>query len=148
MWKRGKSGVEERGENRRYHVMTSARQADEFVSYVEDLLQTVGPVRARRMFGGHGFFLEGLMFALVVDNTLYLKADADTVGDFESRGLEAFSYRKQGKWCSIAYYQIPEEALEDIEEMRLWANKAYAVALRAAAAARHRRTRRKGGASR
>lgn len=33
----------------------------------------------------------------------------------------------------MSYYQAPEEALEDSEEMNLWGNKAYAVALKAAA---------------
>ncbi len=109
----------------------------EFVSYVVDLMQSIGPVRAKAMFGGHGVFLDELMFALVADNILYLKVDKDTENEFKDRGLDAFAYRKKGKETSykvikMSYYQVPEEALEDSEEMNLWANKAYSVALRAA----------------
>jgi len=29
-----------------------------FASYIADLMQSVGPVNAKRMFGGHGIFLK------------------------------------------------------------------------------------------
>ncbi|MDH5485613.1 MAG: TfoX/Sxy family protein [Gammaproteobacteria bacterium] len=109
------------------------RNEKEFVTYVVDLMQSIGPVRAKAMFGGAGLFLDGLMFALVADNILYLKADAASAERFKSRGLEAFSYHKQGKNYSMAYFQVPDDALEDAEEMRDWANMAYTVALDAAA---------------
>ncbi|HHJ19832.1 MAG TPA: TfoX family protein [Gammaproteobacteria bacterium] len=104
----------------------------EFVNYVVDLMQLMGPVTARRMFGGHGLFLEGLMFALIADSTLYLKVDDLIGGDFEDRGLEPFSYEKKGKTFKMSYYQAPEEALEEGEEMHQWANLSYGAALRAA----------------
>lgn len=104
----------------------------EFVSYVVDLMQTMGPVYAKRMFGGHGIFLDGLMFGLITDSTLYLKADNATKNDFTDKGLEAFTYIKQGRPCALSYYQAPDEALEDSEEMNLWTIKAYNTALKAA----------------
>ena len=104
----------------------------EFVSYVVELMQTIGPVSAKTMFGGHGIFIDALMFALVFDNVLYLKADNNTVRDFKEKGLEAFTYNKKDKEFKMSYYQAPEEILDDIEEMSVWANKAYGVALRAA----------------
>ena len=105
----------------------------EFVSYVVDLMQSVGPVRAKGMFGGHGIFLDDLMFGLIADSVLYLKADKEVIPEFEEKGLDAFTYIKQGKAFKMSYYQAPEECLEDVDEMNIWANKAYAVALRAAA---------------
>jgi len=104
----------------------------EFVSYVTDLMQAVGPVYVKGMFGGHGVFLDGLMFGLIADNNLFLKVDKESEDDFKERGLEAFTYIRQGKEFSMSYFQAPEEALEDIEVMNLWANKAYDAALRAA----------------
>ena len=109
----------------------------EFVSYVVDLMQSIGPVRAKSMFGGYGLFLDELMFALIANNTLYLKVDKNTEKEFKNRGLEIFTYNKKGKDAScktitMSYYQAPEETLDDSEEMNLWANKAYNVALRAA----------------
>ena len=111
----------------------SMAEKNEFIAYLLELLQTAGPVRAKRMFGGHGFFLGELMFALEADNILYLKADEETAGEFREKGLEAFTYIKQGKPCALSYYQAPEEALESSDERHAWANKAYGAALRVAA---------------
>lgn len=119
-------------------------EQNEFVSYLVELLQTIGPVRAKRMFGGHGFFLDELMFALEADNILYLKGDEETAGEFREKGLEAFTYIKQGKPCSLSYYQAPEEVLESSDEMHVWANKAYGAALRVAAR-KSRRTKKMTG---
>ena len=95
-------------------------------------MQSIGPVRAKRMFGGHGLFLNDLMFALISDGTLYLKADEQSANEFKSKELGAFTYLKKGKACSLSYYQAPEEALEDCDTMNHWANMAYDAALRAA----------------
>jgi DNA transformation protein len=110
----------------------SAADEKEFVSYVVDLMQSIGPVYAKRMFGGHGIFLDGLMFALVADGALYLKADSESEGEFRSIGLGPFSYRKKGKEATLSYFMAPEETLEDHEQMSAWARKAYDAALRAA----------------
>ena len=111
--------------------MPVSNEEKEFVTHVVDLMQSIGPVRAKGMFGGHGIFLEGLMFGLIADSVLYLKVDKETENEFKARGLEAFTYNKKGKEFKMSYYQAPEEALEDVEEMNLWANKAYGTALKA-----------------
>ena len=112
--------------------MPVSKEEKEFVAYVVDLMQSIGPVHAKGMFGGHGIFLDGLMFALVADSTLYLKADKSISPEFNARGLEAFTYNKKGKIYKMSYYRAPEDVLEDPEEMHLWANKAFAVALKTA----------------
>lgn len=112
--------------------MPVSNEEKEFVTYVVDLMQSIGPVRAKGMFGGHGIFLEGLMFGLIADSVLYLKANKETENEFKARGLEAFTYNKKGEEFKMSYYQAPEEALEDVDEMNSWANKAYGAALKAA----------------
>ena len=88
-------------------------------------MQSVGPVKAKGMFGGYGLFLDNLMFGLVADNTLYLKADKLIENDYITKNLEAFTYIRQGKSLTMSYYQAPEEALENSDEMNIWANKAF-----------------------
>lgn len=112
--------------------MPTAIKENEFVSYVLELMQSIGPVVARRMFGSHGLFLEGLMFALISKNTLYLKADEETKADFLGKGMEIFTYQRKGKDMALSYYQAPEETLEHMDEMNIWANKAYGATLRKA----------------
>ena len=46
-----------------------------FIEHVKETLAGLGPVSVRRMFGGAGVFADGVMFALIADDALYLKAD-------------------------------------------------------------------------
>ena len=112
--------------------MPLTTEEKELTSYIVDLMQSIGSVSAKAMFGGHGIFLKGLMFGLVADSVLYLKADEETENEFKARGLEQFTYSKKGKEFKMSYYHAPEEALEDSEVMKFWASKAYNTALRAA----------------
>ena len=113
--------------------MPVSREEKEFVTYVVELMLSIGPVSAKRMFGGHGLFLDGLMFGLVADSILYLKTDTETEKDFIAKGLKVFTYHKKGKEFRMSYYQAPEETLEDADEMHSWAKKAYGTAQKAAA---------------
>lgn len=112
--------------------MAELTDQKEFVNYVVELMQGIGPVYHKRMFGGYGIFLEGLMLGLIADNELYLKADDQNSEDFQALDLEPFVYNKQGKPMRMSYYQAPEQALEDSETMIQWAASAYQAAVRAA----------------
>ena len=110
--------------------MPLSPEEKEFKNYIIDLMQSIGPVSAKAMFGGYGIFLNGLMFGLIADSVLYLKVDESTENEFKAKGLEPFTYSKKGKSFKMSYYEAPEDALEDSEEMRSWAQKAYTTALR------------------
>ena len=118
--------------------MSPSASEKEFSRFIVELMQSIGPVNAKAMFGGYGIFLNGLMFGLIADSVLYLKADKETEIGFKARGLEAFTYNKKGKEYKMSYYQAPEEALEDGEEMNSWATRAYGAALRAASRKREK----------
>jgi len=57
--------------------MASTR--NEFVDYVVELMADWATVSARKMFGGYGLYREGLMFALIAEDELFFKTDADNV---------------------------------------------------------------------
>jgi len=105
--------------------------SDDFVEYVMELFGPFGTVTARRMFGGHGLYLDGLMFALLSDDALYLKADDMNRMEFEQAGCEIFGYARQGRRATINFYRAPADAMESPELMLPWARTAYAAALRA-----------------
>jgi DNA transformation protein len=110
----------------------------EFPDHTLDLLVQVGPpfdthARLRRMFGGHGIFCDGVMFALIADDVLYLKIDDETKPDFAAAGSEPFLYEKAGKQVALSYMTLPDAADGDIDALELWAHKALAAALRAQA---------------
>jgi DNA transformation protein and related proteins len=103
-----------------------------YLEFIKEQFSDFGPVTVRRMFGGAGIFSDGLMFALIADETLYLKADSVSQSDFEAFNLPPFTYTAKGeKKIVMAYWRAPETCLDDRDEMTLWARKAFAAALRA-----------------
>ena len=58
---------------------------------IRDLFFAFGPVTVRRMFGGAGIYADGMMFALVADGVIYLKADEQNVPAFERENLPPFT---------------------------------------------------------
>jgi DNA transformation protein and related proteins len=106
----------------------------ETVEYLVELTRPWGAVAAKSMFGGWGLYREGLFFALVADDVLYLKTDDETRAAFEAQQLEPFVFRtRDGTGTAMSYRRAPDEALENPEEMARWARLAYEAALRAAA---------------
>lgn len=113
-------------------VGMSHRIESGFVHFVVESLQPLGPVTAKRMFGGHGIFLHDLMFALVAWDTLYFKVDDESRPSFEEKGLEPFAYtNQQGRPVKMSYFEAPLEGLDDPEILSVWGKEAYAAALRA-----------------
>ncbi len=108
----------------------------EFEDHCLDLFAPLGPVRPRRMFGGHGFFLGGAMFAIgdADEWRLWLKVDGDTRAAFEAAGGEPFVYLGRGRrQVSLSYRSPPPEALDSAEGMLPWARMAVEAARRALA---------------
>ncbi|CAG2147992.1 hypothetical protein LMG26411_03248 [Cupriavidus numazuensis] len=97
------------------------------------LAACIGAISARRMFGGHGLFYDGLMFALVSDGQCYLKADDKTLPRFEAERSHTFRYQSsRGEVALRHYLSLPAECLESPAAMTPWAQMAVEAALRLA----------------
>jgi DNA transformation protein len=104
-----------------------------FANYALELLSPLGRVSARRFFGGHGFLVDGHMFAFVSKDVLYLKVDEQTKAHFEAAGSKPFVYEAKGnKRVSVNYASMPEEAVESPALALPWARMAFEAALRKA----------------
>jgi DNA transformation protein and related proteins len=104
------------------------------VAHCLELLAALGTPRARRMFGGHGFYVDGLFVAILAEDSLYLKADAEAQPAFQSAGSRPFSYAGPGGQRQVmAYWSAPDDAMDRPAGMLPWARLALASALRAAA---------------
>ena len=70
--------------------------------HIRELFREFGPVGVRPMFGGAGLYADGVMFALISDDLIYLKASATTVAAFERENCPPFEYgTKAGKRALI-----------------------------------------------
>lgn len=93
-------------------------------------LNHVAPVTARGMFGGYGLYLEGIMFALIADKTVYFKVDEENRADFEGLGMSAFTYEGKGRPIRMSYYEIPPTVWPDLPMLAHWVEKAHAAGRR------------------
>ena len=112
----------------------------EFVNYIVEQLAPLGDVKARGMFGGFGIYLDGRMFALVADDTLYFKVDDANRAEFEREGLQPFRYERTDREVAVmSYYQPPAAAIDDRDLLCTWARKGVEAATRAASKTRRRK---------
>jgi DNA transformation protein len=116
-------------------LMTASAQALEFAA---DLFAGLGHVAIRRMFGGAGVYAQDVMFALIDDDVIYLKADEALKRDLAAEGSSAWIYTPaKGPRAGIpeqsSYWSLPEDALDDPDAACAWGQRAIAaaVALRA-----------------
>lgn len=115
----------------------------EYLEHLRDLFADFGPVEPRRLFGGIGMFRDGVMFAMAMGDTLYLRVDEDSRPDFEAAGMAPFSYAtKKGRREVSSYYEAPAELFDDPGELAAWSRRSLDAALAAAARKPPRKRRR------
>ena len=100
-----------------------------YLSFLVDQLSNFGPFETKKMFGGVGFFRDGLMFAMLGGDTFRLKVDAENQAAFVARGMQPYHSTKKGK--GMPYWAVPQDIIEDREELTKWATQAFAAAQRA-----------------
>lgn len=99
---------------------------------IRDLFSGLGPVQVKRMFGGKGIYYDGVIIAVELRGELMLKGDEVIAPELESAGCKRWTYigSRHGKQVSMPYWTAPEDALDDPDEMAVWARKAYEAGLR------------------
>ncbi len=105
-----------------------------FLRHVSELLAPAGHVECKRMFGGHGVYLDGVFMAIIADDELYLKADGLTRAAFDAENCAPFVYTKNGKDMTMSYRRAPDAAMDAPHLMLPWARRALEAALRTHAA--------------
>ncbi len=95
--------------------------------FIRELFAPFRHVDVKRLFGGAGLFAEGLMFGLVFDGVIYLKADKTTIPDFEREGSAPFTYHARSRQRSLNFWRLPERLYDDPDELAVWAGRALAV---------------------
>lgn len=101
-------------------------------AWVQELLGGERRISVRRMFGGAGFYAQGVMIALQAYGELFLKVDDLTRERFQAAAGRPFVYDGKGKPITMSYWTVPDAALDSPAAMRPWADLALQAALRAA----------------
>ncbi|GHB16793.1 hypothetical protein GCM10007094_00150 [Pseudovibrio japonicus] len=76
------------------------------------------------MFGGHGYYANGKMFALVREKSLYLKAGSGNVADFLLSGQMPYIHQCFGEYFPTNFYSVPMDVVEDETLLAQWVAKA------------------------
>ena len=109
-----------------------------FADYCCELLSSLGPCRAKRMFGGWGISVDGMSIAILANlgagDTLWLKGDLVSRAAYEAAGCARFTYQSNGKSMGMNYFSAPADAMESAALMEPWARLAMQAALTAQAA--------------
>ncbi|BCL69324.1 putative TfoX protein [Vibrio nigripulchritudo MADA3029] len=92
------------------------------------LFEPLGTIKSRSMFGGFGIFADDTMFALVVQNTLHIRADSKSAQKFEQQGLKPYVYKKRGFPVVTKYFALPEISWENTDDIIEKASQALKVA--------------------
>src|SRR3954467_8553022 len=107
--------------------MNAKKHHNEFVDHRRELLEQFGIITARRMFGGFGIYKDGVIFALIIDQELYFKADVEAANFFATYGSEPFTYQRHNKLIKMSYWKVIPEVLEDQELLRKWFDLAHSA---------------------
>lgn len=105
----------------------------DFGTWVEEHFAALGPLTIKRMFGGAAVYADGLVFALLDDGAVWLKADDLNEPELRAAGALPFTYPgKDGRMMTMAYWSLPDTALDDPDEAVRWARGAMEAAVRKA----------------
>ena len=108
--------------------------SDSFAEFLREQLAPLGRISMRRMFGKTGVFCDGLMFAMVAGDTLYLRVDDRNRAAFaEAQSFPPLSYAKQGGTIDLSFWRAPERLFDEPDELVSWARAALSAARRVAA---------------
>src|ERR1035437_7426734 len=88
----------------------------DFVVY--DLLSKTPDISSRPMMSGWSIYSNTIPFAAIIGNQLYLKAKGEVADKLASYGWTKFQYEKSnGKSVSMNYWLVPDEILDDQEQL-------------------------------
>lgn len=110
--------------------MTGMAKNNPYLDFLIEEFAPLGQIHTRAMFGGHCLYCNGIVFALLADQSLYLKVDAANRPAFEALGLTP-SRPFPDSDLVMQYYPAPAETFDSPEGLRRWAGGAVAAGLRA-----------------
>jgi DNA transformation protein len=96
------------------------------IAFAVDLFAELGNITTRKMMGGLCIYADGRLFAILDANgAIYLKAQGAFADKLRAAGARPFVYgRKDGTSHTMAYWTLPDAALDDPAAACEWAREA------------------------
>lgn len=114
--------------------------SDGLIEWVAEAMAPAN-ITSRRMMGGWTLYADGQVFAIIGDDLLWFKADADSDAEWDAAGCSRFTFQMGEKLGSMNYRRAPDDCYDDPDALRCWGTLALAAGVRAAAAKRPRSPR-------
>ena len=110
------------------------RVKSSLADYVAEQLASLGKVSTKSIFGGIGVFVEERLLAIVIDEKVYLHTDPGNLDEFLSRGMPQFKPYPNAFDLTTDHHQVPQDIVDDAEQLKAWAQRALHGAVEAAKA--------------
>ncbi len=103
---------------------------EDYLKYVQEQFALFGDIEIKKMFGGIGIFTNGVMFAMIANDTLRFKVDETNRQQYEERDMRPFFSGSKKK--GMPYWEVPPDILDDRSLLKEWANQSLKIAQKAA----------------
>ncbi|MDT3251105.1 TfoX/Sxy family DNA transformation protein [Serratia sp. root2] len=77
----------------------------------------LGSITTRSQFGGYGLLADGVMFGVIAEGELYLRATDSLEPAFRARGMVNMVYSKRGVPITLRYYWVDESLWRERDEL-------------------------------
>ena len=104
----------------------------QYIEFLQERLAPIGEITTRAMFGGHCLYCDGVVFAIVASQELFLKVDSVTRPAYEAIGSQPFKPFPD-KPEVMQYYPPPPEFFDNADVMLEWGRPAVEAGRRAKA---------------
>jgi len=96
----------------------------------QENLSTLGDIGYRPLFGGYSLFVDGVIFAMVSEGELYLRACEQCTEYFTKKSAPTLQYYKRGLPIQLNYYRVDEELWQNMSQLILLSSSALRGARR------------------
>jgi DNA transformation protein len=110
------------------------RVKSSLASYVAEQLAPLGRISSRAIFGGIGVFIDERLLAIVMGEKLYLHTHTSNLDDYVSRGMPQFKPYPNAFDLTTDHHEVPQEIINDAEQLRIWGQRALSAAIESARA--------------
>lgn len=103
--------------------------SEHLFEYMQDVLKSQGKLSTKRLFSGKAVYLNGIIFAIIFNEIIYLKVDETLSKELVSQSLKPFTYQRKDKTIALSYVEAPGDIYDDEEAALYWFKRTYQTTL-------------------